>query len=1104
MSNLKPFLLTAILVTYFTTASLAQRPVLTYNRGNVTSIKWVTLSPDAKYVLTTDQNKEAVLWQTSTGSELNRFTGVESAAFNSNTEIVFVLDNKRKTVKTDLRGNILFTYPAQQDYRDHSNVLWNFQPKEGVLISGDRIYKIDNGGYTEPAENNISLSQPTALYVPSQRVVVKGGDKGIVCVFDATSGQLKDSVRFNYDESYNECLWAGMSEDGTQVGIIEQRALYVKDRETRRTRLSLTASSSNFFVTAAFLGRDKMLVVDEQAVSLYDLTTAKPIWKQKHHFVFASYGDSRGFISLSADHSKALVGSGYQKNLLLMNMQKGDSLVALSSPSFGNTLTLQTEYADNKLALVGEGKVFKINLRSGRLEDNSNPGFFVGGKTLVYNDNTLYAGEAGFASSYVTAYDINNKNEYKKAFQVEIKNQVRKIRPTSDKKYIAVTAGTTDASATKCEKNVLYLFNSKGEKMWQSSCENLYGIGMANKRNIMAMSTEDGSTGAIAIREVENGNVIKNIKPRYLDYPSEGNVFSPNDNYLLAISNHKNELIDLNRNESYFFSGNLPDGKPLSTIAFSPDESALSIGSFSGNVFTYDMAAHHLNERPLFNTNAGMVEGLQYSEKGDFLFVSSKDNTIYVWDLKNNTLAATIYTNYTGKEFTVVTPDGRFDSKGSDFANLYYVKDLSVVPLAATFETFYTPGLLSRVLAREKFDPIPVNVFDIHPQPVINIDFKDGKSRNLVVQDNAVTFVNETGVAEITLSATAPEDVVEEMRLFHNGKAVNLTTRNLFVTDAGNSTNTKTYTINLLPGANQFRAIALNKQRTESLPKEMEVVYKAKAAVGTVTPAPLVNSKSAIGKIDKTATLYLVVVGINKYQNEKLSLNYALADATAFKEEIEKDAKTVIDNVKTFFVTDAVANKKGISDAFSAVQKLARPQDIFVFYYAGHGVISAQSKEFYLVPTDVADLTDVDASLIEKGISSRLLQEFAVSIPAQKQVFILDACQSAGAFETMLRNDGDQQKSLAVVARSTGTHWIAASGSQQFANEFSQLGHGAFTYVLLQALKGSALSNGMITVNGLKNFLQAGVPELMKKYNGAAQYPASYGFGADFPVEVRK
>ena len=83
-------------------------------------------------------------------------------------------------------------------------------------------------------------------------------------------------------------------------------------------------------------------------------------------------------------------------------------------------------------------------------------------------------------------------------------------------------------------------------------------------------------------------------------------------------------------------------------------------------------------------------------------------------------------------------------------------------------------------------------------------------------------------------------------------------------------------------------------------------------------------------------------------------------------------------------------------------------------------------------------------------------------------MFILDARQSAGAFEAMMSSDANQQKSIAVVARSTGTHWLAASGAQQFANEFSSLGHGAFTYVLLDALKGAALANNMITVNTLK------------------------------------
>ena len=407
-------------------------------------------------------------------------------------------------------------------------------------------------------------------------------------------------------------------------------------------------------------------------------------------------------------------------------------------------------------------------------------------------------------------------------------------------------------------------------------------------------------------------------------------------------------------------------------------------------------------------------------------------------------------------------------------------------------------------MADETFDPVP-DIANIKIRPTVKMSYAAAQ-RNLEVEDDNPTYQNTTGTAVITVTANAPNDVVDEIRLFHNGKTATLTSRNLIVAEDSRATDAvKKYTIQLLPGINTFRALALNSQRTESIPDEIAVIYKdSNTSSNTVQPANIQQVEGApISPVDKTATLHLIVVGINQYQNKKMVLNYALADATAFKDEIEKDAKSVITNIKTYFVTDNTATKSGITAAFAQVQETAKAQDVFVFYYAGHGVIG-KDKEFYLVPNDVSDLKNVQSELETKGIPAKMLQQYAIDIAAQKQLFIHDACQSAGAFNEMLSADGDQQKSIAVVSRSTGTHWMAASGAQQFANEFSQLGHGAFTYVLLEALKGSAAADKMITVNGLKNYLQQEVPELMKKYSGTLQYPASYGFGNDFPVELIK
>ena len=91
------------------------------------------------------------------------------------------------------------------------------------------------------------------------------------------------------------------------------------------------------------------------------------------------------------------------------------------------------------------------------------------------------------------------------------------------------------------------------------------------------------------------------------------------------------------------------------------------------------------------------------------------------------------------------------------------------------------------------------------------------------------------------------------------------------------------------------------------------------------------------------------------------------------------------------------------------------------------------------------------------------------------------------------------------MARSTGTYWLTASGSEQFATEFQQLGHGVFTYAILEGLKGNADSGDRkITAKELGAFIEDKVPELTEQYKGQAQFPRSYGFGQDFPLVIVK
>jgi uncharacterized caspase-like protein len=264
------------------------------------------------------------------------------------------------------------------------------------------------------------------------------------------------------------------------------------------------------------------------------------------------------------------------------------------------------------------------------------------------------------------------------------------------------------------------------------------------------------------------------------------------------------------------------------------------------------------------------------------------------------------------------------------------------------------------------------------------------------------------------------------------------------------------------------------------------------------------------GKTDDKAKLFLVTIGINEYRNPKYNLNYATADADAFESAMTSGAKSVFETIHNVKIRNKDFDKKNILTALEAVQQESKEQDMLIFYYAGHGVMSegaTQDPDFFLVPHDVTQLYGRDDMLHGKAISASDLKEISRKINAQKQVFILDACQSAAALDAVTRRGVAEERAIAQLARSTGTFWITATGSEQFATEFESLGHGVFTYALVEGLNGKADGgnpDNKITVRELNAYLESRVPELAEKYKGTPQFPSGYSFGNDFPLVVYK
>ena len=156
---------------------------------------------------------------------------------------------------------------------------------------------------------------------------------------------------------------------------------------------------------------------------------------------------------------------------------------------------------------------------------------------------------------------------------------------------------------------------------------------------------------------------------------------------------------------------------------------------------------------------------------------------------------------------------------------------------------------------------------------------------------------------------------------------------------------------------------------------------------------------------------------------------------------------------------------------------------------------------FYFVTSEIKGLYQQDK--LKDALYVRELQEKFRIMPALKQVIFIDACQSGASVEALAMRGSVEEKALAQLSRSSGIHVMASSESQQQSAEITSLGHGVFTYVLLEALKGKADGaplDSKITVYEIKSYLDDQVPEISYRLIRHKQFPSTFSIGHDFPL----
>ncbi|HZH85896.1 MAG TPA: caspase family protein [Brumimicrobium sp.] len=530
-------------------------------------------------------------------------------------------------------------------------------------------------------------------------------------------------------------------------------------------------------------------------------------------------------------------------------------------------------------------------------------------------------------------------------------------------------------------------------------------------------------------------------------------------------------------------------GAPVYAVNFSPDQKQIISGDGDRLIKFWNRETGQLEEQLAGHISA--VTDIQLTSDGSLMISRGMNGEVIVWDYTKKKQIYT-YLSINRNDWIIKTPSGHFDGSKKALQLVNYVSGMEVIAIASLFDKYYTPGLAKKVMDGESMDDTGENMNSlIKNRPELAFQLSNQKKNASVIEQDSV-ILSKTATFSIDLALIKNGEDISEIRIYNNGKLVDHRTTDAEIKFRGSKGNSVSFEVELVDGINNLRAVAKSGNEVESDPVTLQVKFDGEAA-----------------KVD----LFILTVGINNYKNSSYNLSYATKDAKEFSKAISKGGVTLFNKIYNYSLEDNQATKAEIQTIFKELIKNIGPEDVFVFYYAGHGAMSVTTDpslaEFYIMTHNVTNFYGEEI-LKEEGISATELLEFSRKISAQKQLFILDACHSGGALNVLATRGADnREKAIAQLARNTGTFFLTASQDFQYANESGDLKHGLFTYALLEIIGGDVALNktgkgNKVTVNEMKTYVEERVPELSEKYHGSAQYPTSYSFGQDFPIVILK
>jgi WD40 repeat protein len=502
----------------------------------------------------------------------------------------------------------------------------------------------------------------------------------------------------------------------------------------------------------------------------------------------------------------------------------------------------------------------------------------------------------------------------------------------------------------------------------------------------------------------------------------------------------------------------LTDGLSHRAYGFSPDGKRIISGGSNGSLAAYDLQGRSAGN---YTGHESDIWAVAASPDGGLLISGAQDQTLRLWNLATRELIVTLFHGTDG-EWVLWTPQGYYTgSPGADrFVGWQINKGPSqsagYVGAAQLRQHLHRPDIVEKAIvlgsAEQAVREAPGTKFalgDLLARPVPSFRILAPLSGS----------AERAGRAAVKITIAPTPDPVRSIRVQVNGRQVE--ERTPAVGSGGFGPGEYDLDVPLAAGRNDVRISLTN-------------------AVGE-TAETLALSHKGDGALDVRGTLHILSIGVNEYEGlgdtcggASCNLRYPVADARTLGEAIERRlgpghsrvARRVLVNGGDSADAPTAAN---IIDAVELLRQ-AKETDTVVLFIAGHGLNDGPDYRF--IPTD-AEWTG-GALRGSRVVPWQVLQS-AIEAAKGRRLLFVDTCHSGNAYNQRLGNAAYHANIVA----------YTAARFDQYALEDPSLGHGLFTYALVERLEGRGGGPaGQLTTTELAQYVAKRVGDLAKGLNG--------------------